>query len=212
MLYLRLAKQHYDQQGAIKDQNMHMAKHTAALFLNERVTPEEIMDRASAGDGLGMKKDVSGAAARGKAQGIWRDLVCIAYQEGIEVKSFDQKSVIEHCQDMEKTFRACKKGRDKPAKERIKMVPLATAKSEVLNWVRKANYKQINLTDFQRMQANRTDVRWQKPFDTSGSGYGGKAGTVEPKKFQKWMDECTYDALAPLWHLKAQMGGTSRNI
>ena len=144
MLYLRLAKQHYDQQGAIKDQNMHVAKHIAALFPNERVTPEEIMDRAGAGDGLGMKKDVSGAAARGKAQGIWRDLVCIAYQEGIEVKSFDQKSVIEHCQDMEKTFERVK-GRDKQQRN-DKMVPLAS-KIGSIKLGSKANIK-INLDGF----------------------------------------------------------------
>ena len=166
MLYLRCAKQHYDQQGAIKDQNMHVAKHIAALFPNERVTPEEIMDRAGAGDGLGMKKDVSGAAARGKAQGIWRTLSYVAYQEGIEVKSFDQKTAIKDCQDIEKTFRACKKGRDKAAKEPIKMVPLTTAKSEIVDWVTRAEYKKKTLTEFQRMQANCTDVRWQKPFDT----------------------------------------------
>ena len=159
-----------------------------------------------------MSEDVSGAAAMGKARDIWLALCYIAYQEGIEVKSFDQKTVIEYCQDMEKMFRACKKARNKAAKERIKMVPLTTAKSEISDWVSAANYKQKNLTDFQTMQNNRKDVRWQKPFDITGSGYGGKAGTIKPEKFQQWMNACTYEALAPFWHLKGQMGGTNQNI
>ena len=48
-----------------------MGKHTAALFINERVTSEEIIRRAGAGERLGMSEDVSGAAAMGKARDIW---------------------------------------------------------------------------------------------------------------------------------------------
>ena len=80
------------------------------------------------------------------------------YQElrpGVKLKVYGEISVIEHCQDMEKTFRACKKGRDKAAKEPIKMVPLTTAKSEIVDWVTRAEYKKKTLTEFQRMQANR---------------------------------------------------------